>query len=134
LADYREHYAEIRAAGADVVVVSVDSPARAEALRRALELPFAILSDPERQLARDWDIFNARERGGIARPALFIIDQDRRVRYSRIDAVATRVPASEVVRLLRANAMNGQVERKVYIPTPADLVRSFRNLMRRSGR
>ncbi len=131
MADYRDHYPEIRAAGADVVVVSVDPPARSEALRRALELPFAILSDPERQLARDWDMFNARERGGIARPALFIIDRGRRVRYGRINAVATRVPASEVVRLLRTNATDGPVARKVYVPTPADLVRSIRNLMRR---
>ena len=127
MADYRDHYDAIRAAGADLVLFSVDPPAKTAALRRALNLPFTILSDVDRHLARDWDLYNARERGGIARPALLVIDRDRRVRFSQIDSVATRVPASQVVRLLRAPTGDRRVERKVYIPTPADLVRAIRN-------
>ena len=133
MADYRDHYDAIRAAGADLVWVSVDPPARSAALRRALDLPFTILSDEDRQVARDWDIYNARERSGIARPALFVIDRDRAVRYSHLDAVATRVPASEVVRLLRSPAGDVHLEGKVYIPTPADFVRAIGNHLRREG-
>ena len=130
MADYRNHYAEIRATGADVVVLSVDPPAKSESLRQALKLPFMILSDAQRQLVGDWGIYNERERGGIARPAVFIIDPGRCVRYSRVDSVAMRVPASEVVQLLRTKAPDAHLEREVYVPTPADFVRAFRNMTR----
>jgi len=82
LADYRDHYDEIRASGADVVAVSVDPPEASEAVRRDLPLPFTILCDTERRVAQEWDVYNPRERGGIAKPALFIIDPGRTVRYA----------------------------------------------------
>src|ERR1039457_6550792 len=50
LADYREHYQEIRSAGASVVAVSVDAPGESEALRVDLSLPFPILCDTERRV------------------------------------------------------------------------------------
>jgi tyrosine-protein phosphatase SIW14 len=53
LVDYRDHFAEIRASRASIVAVSVDPPARSEALRRELRLPFPILCD----------IYNPREIG-----------------------------------------------------------------------
>jgi peroxiredoxin len=128
LADYREHYDAIRAAGADLAVISVDTPAQSEALRRDLALPFPILSDADRRVVQEWGIYNPRERAGIAKPAVFIIDRDRQVRYVQVDSVATRTPASEIVRLLRTPGVVPR--RKVYIPHLTDFVRSFRNLVR----
>jgi peroxiredoxin len=61
LADYRDHYGEIRASGADVVAVSVDPQEASEAVRWDLRLPFMILCE-------EWGIHNPRERGGIAKP------------------------------------------------------------------
>ena len=80
-------------------------------------------------MVRDWDIYNSRERGGIARPALFIIDRDRRVQYSGVDTVASRVPASEVVKLLHSPGSVAALERKVYIPTLADFARVLRTAL-----
>lgn len=128
MADYRDHYDAIRAAGADLVVISVDTPAQSEVLRRDLALRFSILSDADRRVVQEWDVYNPREHGGIAKPAVFIIDRDRRIRYVQVDTVARRTPASEIVRLLRTPDV--VPERRLYIPSFADVVRSFRNMIR----
>jgi peroxiredoxin len=130
LADYRDHYEEIRAAGTSVVAVSVDPPAKSEAVRRELRLPFPILSDTERRVVQDWDIYNPREMGGIAKPAVFVIGRDRVVRYSGVDEVATRVPAREIVRILDAGTGAQPVRRKIYIPRPSDFLRAIRSKTR----
>jgi len=129
LADYRDHYIEIRAAGADVVAVSVDPPIKSKALQRELRLPFLILSDAGRRVIKDWGIYNPNERGGIAKPAVFVIDRDRTVQYSEIDDVATRVPASEIVRILRGTGRR-EAQRRVYIPRLSDFFRAIRNMLR----
>jgi peroxiredoxin len=127
LADYREHYQEIRAAGAGVLAVSVDAREKSEALRLELYLPFPILCDTERRVVKDWDIYNPREKGGIAKPAVFVIDRHGTVRYSAVDTVATRVPASEIVRVLQTTAEAQQVRRRVHIPRFAEWLRAIRN-------
>jgi peroxiredoxin len=129
LADYRDHCEEIRSAGADVVAVSVDPPIKSEALRRELRLPFPILSDAERRVIKNWGIYSPTERGGIAKPAMFVIDRDRTVQYSKIDDVAKRVPASEIVRILRGTRRR-EAQRKVYIPRLSDFFRAIRNMLR----
>ncbi|PYU27787.1 MAG: hypothetical protein DMG32_05170 [Acidobacteria bacterium] len=130
MADYRDHYEEIRSAGASVAVVSVDPPEKSETLRRKLRLPFPILCDTERRVIQDWDIYNPREKGGIAKPAVFIIGRDRVVRFSSVDRIATRVPPSEIVRILGTNAGAQPVRRKVCIPRANDFVRAIRSKRR----
>jgi peroxiredoxin len=129
LADYREHYQAIRAAGASLVVVSVDAPERSEAVRQALHLPFSVLCDTERRVVHEWDVYNPREKG-VAKPAVFVIARDRTVRYGAVDAVSTRVPPSEIVRLLET-AEHYEALRKLYIPGFADWFRAIRNSVRR---
>ena len=131
MADYREHYEKIRAAGAGVVALSVDAPDTTEALRRQLDLPFPILCDTERRVVKDWDLYNAAEKGGIAKPAVFVIDRNRSVSYSSVDSVAKRVPASEIVRVLQSTGGTRQVQRRVHFPTLAAWWRAIRNSMRR---
>jgi len=130
LADYHKHYDEIRAAGAEVVAVSVDSPQKSEVVRRQLQLPFAILCDTERKVVRDWDIFNQREKGGIAKPAVFIIDRGRIVRFVSIDTVASRVPATDILGLLQSGAVSVAGRRAFYFPRISDFARAIRNGIR----
>ena len=82
------------------MAVCVDPPIKSEAVRRELRLPFPILCDTQRRVIKDWGIYNPKEKGGIAKPAVFVIDRDRTVQYAKVDDVATRVPASEIVRIL----------------------------------
>jgi peroxiredoxin len=131
LADYRDHYPEISSAGASVAAVAVDAPEKSETLRTQLSLPFPILCDTERRVVREWDIYNSRERGGIAKPAVFLIDPARLVRYAAVDGVAKRVPAAEIVSLLQNAARPQPVRRKVYFPLWSDWTRAIRNGMRR---
>jgi peroxiredoxin len=130
LADYRDHYEEIRAAGAEMAAVSVDPPARSQALRHELRLPFPILCDTQRRVVKEWDIYNPREKGGIAKPSVFVIGSDRVVRYSKVDSVATRIPPSEIVRIL--NGSEGPAARgKTYIPNIGEFYSAIRRALRR---
>jgi peroxiredoxin len=130
LADYRDHYEAIRALGADVVTLSVDTPAESEVLRRGMRLPFSILSDADRRVVKEWGVYNPRERGGIAKPAVFLIGRDGTVRYAEVDGVATRAPPSEVIRLLQAMGADLQLRRRVYLPRPSEWLQAVRNMMR----
>lgn len=84
-----------------------------------------------RRVVKDWDIYNPREKGVIAKPAVFVIDRDRTVRYSAVDTVATRVPVSEIVRVLQTTAEPRRVRRSVHIPPLAAWWRAIRNSIRR---
>jgi peroxiredoxin len=130
LADYREHYDEIRAASAALAGISVDPPEASEALRRQLCLPFTILCDTERRIVQDWDVYNRCEKGGIAKPAVFIIGSNLTVHYVSLDTVSMRVPASEILRILRSTGPVSPAHRRLYIPTPAEFLRGIRNLLR----
>jgi len=131
LADYRERYLEIRAAGASVVAVSVDAPDKSEALRVHLSLPFPILCDTEHRVVRDWGIYNSGEKGGIAKPAVFIIDSSHVVRYAAVDTVVRRVPAAEIVFLLENAAKTQPVRRRVYVPLFSEWISAIRNIIQR---
>ena len=131
MADYREHYLEIRSAGASVVAVSVDAPNKSEALRVHLSSPFPILCDTERRVVRDWGIYNSREKGGIAKPAVFIIDPSHVVLYAAVDAVVRRVPAAEIVPLLQEAAKAQPVRRRVHVPQFSEWIRAIRNIVQR---
>ena len=131
MADYREHDLKIRSAGASVVAVSVDAPDESEALRVHLSLPFPILCDTERCVVRDWGIYNSREKGGIAQPAVFIIDPSRVVRYAAVDSVVRRVPAAEIVLMLQNDANALPVRRRFYVPLLSDWIRAIRNSIQR---
>jgi peroxiredoxin len=129
--DYRDHYSGIRSAGASVAAVSVDVSEKSEALRADLSLPFPILCDTERRVIRDWGLYNSREKGGIAKPAVFIIEPSRVVVYASVDTVARRVPAAQIVSLLQNVAKPQPVRRKVYVPLLFEWISAIRNSIRR---
>lgn len=127
MADYREHDAAIRAAGAKLIALSVDAPEKSQAVRDELRLPFTILCDTQRTVVRQWGVYNAREKGGIAKPAVFIIDPGRIVRCVSVDEVASRVPASEIVRALGAGNQISASPRRAVIPRPGNFFSAARN-------
>jgi peroxiredoxin len=131
LADYRDHYGEIQSLGATVAGVSADSPQISEALRAQLSLRFPLLCDREHQVIAQWDILNTGERGGIARPAVFVIDPSRIVRFAAVDDVVRRVPATAIVSFLRQPSATPPVRRRVHVPLPSHWVKAIRNDIRR---
>jgi peroxiredoxin len=107
----------------------VDASEKSEALRVDLSLPFPILCDTERRVVKDWDIYNSQEKGGIAKPAVFIIEPGRVILYASVDTVARRVPAAQIVSLLRAGPR--PVRRRVYFPLLFEWISAIRNRIRR---
>jgi peroxiredoxin len=134
LAEYRDAYESLRAAGANLVAVSVDAPEKSEAVRREWHLPFPILSDCQRRVVQEWDIYNAREKGGIAKPAAFILSPDLTVRLVSVDQVASRVPAAEILRLLREGGQGAAANRKSIVPGPATFFVAIRSAFRLGAR
>lgn len=111
------------------MALSVDEPARTEALRRQLELAYPILCDMSRDVVRGWDLYNPREAGGIAIPAVFVIDPDRTIRYRSVDATTSRVSADGVLGFLRGEAV--EPERRSVRAGLRDFGRAFGNAIRR---
>jgi peroxiredoxin len=132
LTEYASHYRQIRAAGADVVAVSVDDPPRSAALRAQLGLEFPILCDTGRVVVRAWDLYNARENGGIAVPAVFVIDSDLRIRYRSVDATAARVHTDGILEFLRSGTQ--PADRATLWPRLRDWTRAIGNAIRRGAR
>lgn len=130
MTEYQQHYATIRAAGAELAAISVDAPEKSEALREQLGLSFTILCDTERLVVREWGVYNAREKGGIARPAVFILDPGRFVRCASVDEVASRVPASEIVRALSEGERLSTPPRRTVIPRPGNFFSATWNSIR----
>jgi len=131
LADYRDHSPKIESMGARVVGVSVDRPEISENLRAQLSLPFPLLCDTEHRVIAQWHLLNARERGGIARPAVFVIDASRIIRFAATDEVVRRVPAAEMVSFLQQSAIMRPVERRVHLPRLPHWIMAIRNGIRR---
>jgi peroxiredoxin len=131
LAEYRDLYSSLRAAGANVAAVSVDAPEKSESVRRELQLPYPILSDSQRRVVREWGLYNPKEKGGIAKPAVFILSPDRSVRFASVDQVASRVPAAEILRRLSEKGSSDKgTGRKTLIPGAPTFFRAIRNALR----
>jgi len=115
-----------------VAAIAVDDPARSEPVRRELRLPFPILCDTRREVVRAWGLFNAKERGGIAYPAVFVVDRERIVRWRSLDRLASRVDTGAVVAFLREGGPPSP--RRLVIPRPGDFVRALRNMIARGSK
>ncbi len=106
--------------------VSVDPPQVSEDLRAQLALPFPLLCDTGRRVISQWGLLNTRERGGIARPAVFVIDTSRIIRFAAADGVVRRVPASQIVSLLQQPSLALPVRRRVHVPLLSHWIKAIR--------
>ena len=125
MADYRERAEQFQRAGFAIVTLSVDEPRRTASLRESEQLPFVMLCDVERRVVREWDLYNAREKGGIAVPATFVLDGERRVLLASVDGVRHRADADEVLAFARGEGASAG--RRVISGT---WLRAFRNIVR----
>ena len=79
LASYARRIEEFERRGAQLAGVSVDPPRNNARTVGKLLLPFPLLSDPEGELARRCDLWDAEE--GVAVPAVIVVDRSDEVRY-----------------------------------------------------
>jgi len=141
LADYSEHLEDFRAAGAELVAISVDDAARSDPVRNELGIKFPLLCDTQREVVKAYGLLNTRENGGIAFPASFIIDRDRVVRFRALEDVASRVSVDQLLGLVRELGKGGEATtttktqpRKRGVWPGAMFVRATMNALRRGVR
>ena len=76
--------AEIEQLGVEVVAVSVDSPEQSKDLQKKAGLTYAILSDPNADAIRKYDLLHAKagmNGHDVARPGEFLVDSNGIVRW-----------------------------------------------------
>jgi peroxiredoxin Q/BCP len=100
LADYSEQLEDFRAAGAELVAISVDDTTRAEPVRQELGIKFPLLCDTSREVVKKYGLLNSGEKGGIAFPASFVIDRGRVVRFRALEEVVSRVSVDQLLDLV----------------------------------
>ena len=112
MADYSKHLEDFRAAGAELVAISVDDAARAETVRQEMGIKFLLLCDTAREVVKKYGLLNSGEKGGIALPASFVIDRERAVRFRALEDVASRVSVDQLLELVRELGRGGEPKTK----------------------
>lgn len=130
MAEFEAQAAGFRKAGYALVALAVDDPGRSEPVRQRLRLSFPILCDPSRATITAWDLLNDKERGGIAVPAVIVLDRDRRVQYCWLGTTATRVTAESVLATVNGQAAEPDHRVRIGLGTMA---MAIGNTIRRGG-
>lgn len=89
-----------------MITVSTDSADALEAYRVKSGLPFMMLSDSEKKLIEEYDLLNESERGGIAVPAIIVVDRAGTVRYSHIQGQYIRIRNKKLLKDLESLGLN----------------------------
>ena len=86
LCTFRDDLGRLNDANAQVYGISVDTFFALKAFQTDQQLTFSLLSDFNKQVIRDYGVFNADMIGlkGIAKRAVFVIDKDGIVRYREV--------------------------------------------------
>jgi hypothetical protein len=95
-------------------------------------LPFPVLCDVQREVITAWGLLNVHEKGGIAYPAVFVLDRDRTVRYRSLDRTAARVSTAAVLAFLQGGMQGAadQPRRRPIWPGLATFATAFKNAWR----
>ena len=98
---FQQHLSEFDARGIRVVRISVDPPEINRRQSQKLGYTFPLLSDPNAQVIRRYDVLHpgAGPKGAdVARPAEFLIDSSRVVRWVNLaDNIAVRARPEQVL-------------------------------------
>jgi peroxiredoxin len=99
LCTLRDSIIRLNRAGAQVVGISVDTPFALKAFHTDQSLPFPLLSDFNKQVIREYGVFNEDMIGlkGIAKRAVFVLDKDGVVRHREVLDDARNEPDYEKV-------------------------------------
>ena len=113
-------------------MVATDPPKSSAGLRQQLSLPFPILCDSQRAIVKAWGVFNAAEKGGIAIPAVFVVDRAGLVRFASVDSMTARISAKDILAYLRAGMPDSTINppRTNLKLQPANLYRVVCNLIK----
>ena len=103
MASYARDWKRFETESVQVAAISVDPVENNRAMVEKLLLPFPLLSDPEGQVIKAWDVWNDGE--SIAKPAIFAIRRDGSVAWRYVGRdFADRPTDDELFDSLRGGA------------------------------
>ena len=102
MADFRDHFDAIHAAGFDLAAVSVDPPRTAAVLQDELYIPYDLLCDTDRAVIRAWDLLNEHDHGGIPITATVAVGQGRKVLARSLDTMTRQVGPQDLLAALES--------------------------------
>jgi len=88
---FAHYYPEFRAQGVAVVGVSVDEPADQQAFAQRCSVPFPLVADAEKEIARSYGVLGVL---GLAKRITFLLDRDGRI----LEVVDSILPRAHVQR------------------------------------
>ena len=99
LCDYRDGVEAFRDLGVKIVGISNDDAASHQAFKSKHELPFTLLSDSRLDVA---ELYDSKGMLGMKR-ALFLVDEEGRIRYRHVESLAIfRRQREEVLKALHS--------------------------------
>jgi thioredoxin-dependent peroxiredoxin len=92
--DFRDNLGELNDAGLDVVGISPDKPAKLAKFRDEQDLPFPMLSDPDRETLTAWGAFGEKKMygktvQGVIR-STFVVDEKGKIEVAQYNVKAAR--------------------------------------------
>ncbi|MBI2462365.1 MAG: peroxiredoxin family protein [Candidatus Rokubacteria bacterium] len=93
MASRRDGYRAFQEAGAEILGVSSDAPAKHRQFQAKLGLPFPLLSDEKRQVIRRYGVLDTT--WNLAKRSYFIIDRQGVVRFKKVFDDPTQMLTNE---------------------------------------
>lgn len=90
-------YNNFKRAGGEVIAISADQQSFAWSMGQTTGAKFEILSDADKKVITSYGILNAAEHGGIAHPAIFIVDREGKIRFLHVGKDPMDRPADETI-------------------------------------
>ncbi len=103
----RDDWAKWGALGATVLGITVDSPFATEKFREMEKIPFPILSDFNKTVARSYGVLHEDLMGlhGVAKRSVFVIGRDGKVMYAWVtENPGVQIPFEDVMKALESAA------------------------------
>ncbi len=96
-----KEYDKIQKLNAEVVAISVDDLSNARTMAQRVNIPFPVLYNPDKDVVRDYGVFNLLG-DGLAAPATFIIDLNGAITFKHVGSSSgDRASSSQVLEQLR---------------------------------
>jgi len=103
---FRDEITKVRAAGAEVVGVSVDAVASHEKFAKEHSVPFPLLADVDKTAAKSYGVLTSKLGFEYARRDTFVIDPQRRIAKHYVDVDPEQNVNQVLADLARLKAVN----------------------------
>lgn len=92
----QQNYAEIQAAGAELIAISSDNVGDTQRTVQNGGLKFPVLADEERETIAAYNVVDPSNKR-IARPATYLLGQNGIVAWKSLNTVGARVPTAQIL-------------------------------------